>query len=97
MDFIDIAGLSGTVYRFRRWPDAGGVPPIAGNYALVDTRTRTATSVGVLDDLSQAPNTLGAAAAAHIIFTRFNVSRAHREAEHADLVAQHPHLSTNLA
>jgi hypothetical protein len=31
------------------------------------------------------------------IFTRYNVSRSNREAEHADLIAQHPDLSTNLA
>jgi hypothetical protein len=54
MDFIDIRGVSGTAYRFRRWPDNGAHPPIAGNFAVV-TPGGTIVSLGVLDDLSRAP------------------------------------------
>lgn len=92
MDFIDIRGGSGTLYRFRRWPDNGAVPPIAGNYALVARGGRQILSLGVLDDLSKAPSVLAAREAGTEIFTRYNVARLAREAEHADIMEAHVDL-----
>ena len=54
MDVLDLRGASGTVYRFRRSPQPGAHPPIAGNYALVATGTHRLIAAGVLDDLSLA-------------------------------------------
>jgi hypothetical protein len=88
MDFIDIRGVTGTAYRFRRWPDNGAHPPIAGNYAVVSP-SGVIISLGVLDDLSRAPVVLEARLRGAELFTRFNVSRLHREAEHDDLAQQH--------
>lgn len=90
MDFIDIRGASGTTYRFRRWPEVGAHPPIAGNFALVAWGSQTLIHLGVLDDLSQAPRVSDTLAPGADLFTRFNVSRRHREAEHADMAQQHP-------
>jgi hypothetical protein len=92
MDFIDIHGASGTAYRFRPWPHSGAHPPIAGNYALVAADTKTPVELGMLDDLSQALSVLSRAPGA-ALFTRFNVSRRAREAEHADMTLHHPELN----
>jgi hypothetical protein len=97
MEFIDISGASGTIYRFRQWPSSGALPPIAGNYAVVDPARRKVVALGMMEDLSQAAFQLADVADAGSIFTRYNVSRAHREMEHADLIAQHPDLAENLA
>lgn len=90
MDFIDIAGASGTAYRFRRWPSSGSHPPIAGNFALVAEKTRKVVAVGVVDDLSRARQELEALPRGITLYTRLNVARRVREAEHADLVLRHP-------
>ena len=92
MDFIDIRGASGTTYRFRRWPTSGAHQPIAGNFVLVATGTRTLIDVGMLDDLSLAPAALETRRTGAELFTRFNISRRDREAEHADLAQAHPQL-----
>jgi hypothetical protein len=92
MDFIDIPGVTGTQYRFRRWPDFGATPPIAGAYALVDLTTHKLVALGVMDDLSQAQVALTVPPRT-ALFTRYNVSRTHRETEHADIVGQHPDLA----
>jgi hypothetical protein len=88
MDFIDIRGASGTAYRFRRWPETGAHPPIAGNFAVV-SNSGAILCLGVLDDLSRAPAVLEARLKGAQLFTRFNVSRLHRETEHADLALEH--------
>lgn len=93
MDFIDIHGASGTAYRFRPWPPSGAHPPIAGNYALVPAGAKAPVELGVLDDLSQALAVLSRAPGA-MLFTRFNVSRRAREAEHADMTLHHPELNS---
>jgi len=90
MDFIDIRGASGTTYRFRRWPTSGAHPPIAGNFVLVAAGTRALIDLGTLDDLSRAPAVLEGPATGAELFTRFNISRRDREAEHADLAQAHP-------
>ncbi|CAN7374245.1 hypothetical protein LJR225_002305 [Phenylobacterium sp. LjRoot225] len=96
MDFIDISGASGTAYRFRRWPSSGAHPPIAGNFVLVAERTRKVVAIGVLDDLSRARQELDALPRGTALFTRLNVARRVREAEHADLALQHPDASGNV-
>jgi hypothetical protein len=92
MDFVDLKGASGTAYRFRRWPMAGAHPPIAGNYALLAAGTHRLIEVGVLDDLSQAPRLLADRVQRGALYTRFNVARAYREADHDDLARGHPDL-----
>ena len=96
MDFIDICGASGAVYRFRRWPQGGSHPPIAGNYALATDGGLTLISIGVLEDLSRAPVELAQRPADAAIFTRLNISRTLRETEHADMQLRHPDLATGL-
>jgi hypothetical protein len=93
MDFIDISGASGNSYRFRRWPTSGVHPPIAGNFALVVERTRKVLAVGVADDLSRVRQDLDALARGTALFTRLNVARRQREAEHADLTLVHAEAS----
>lgn len=89
MDFIDVIGASGTAYRFRRWPGAGKHSPTAGNYILVADRGRRILAVGVLEDLSRADQQLALPKGA-VLFTRLNIARQVREAEHLDLTAGHP-------
>jgi hypothetical protein len=96
MDFIDLQGASGTTYRFRRWPQMGVHPPVAGNYALFAAGTHRLVEVGVLDDLSQAPRLLEGLQRG-TLYTRFNVARAHREADHGDLVRGYPDLGAAVA
>ena len=97
MDFIDIRGGSGALYRFRQWPENGAVPPIAGNYALVARGGRQILSFGTLDDLSKAPAVLAAREAGTEIFTRYNVARLAREAEHEDIMLGNPDLRASPA
>jgi hypothetical protein len=92
MEFIDIRGASGTMYRFRRWPQTGLTPPIAGNIALVAGGSGRLLALGMLDDLSRAPTALDARDPAVDVFTRYNIPRRCREAEHADMLAEHPDL-----
>jgi hypothetical protein len=89
MDFVDLQGASGQVYRFRRWPD-GGHPPIAGNYAVVRRRDHQLVALGVSENLAEAQTKLTRLEGGLEAFTRLNVSRAHREAEHADLSTAYP-------
>ena len=90
MDFVDLQGASGQTYRFRKWPPTGHHLPIAGNYALVRARGREVVGLGVVDNLAEARSQVGALPPGVAIYTRLNVSRAQREAEHADLAAAHP-------
>src|SRR4051812_39680568 len=96
MDFIDIPGASGTGYRFRRWPSSGSHPAIAGNFVVVAQKTRKVLAVGVVDDLSRACAELESLPRGAALFTRLNVTRREREAEHADLALQHPEASRDV-
>jgi hypothetical protein len=90
-DFIDLRGASGATYRFRIWPDGASHPPIAGNYVVLKAEGEgfTVLLVGATNDLSQARADRAPVAkrgATHV-FTRLNIARAVRAAEHEDLVA----------
>lgn len=92
-DFIDLAGASGARYRFRLWPEDAAHVPVAGNYVYVreEPGGLRVLTVGETNDLSKARAGWPKAAkrgATHV-YTRLNVSRAVREAEHADLAGQH--------
>jgi len=89
MDFIDVTGASGTAYRFRRWSGEGGHPSIAGNDVLAVERDRKILAVGMLEDLSRASRQLVAPKGV-ALFTRLNIARQLREAEHLDIVTAHP-------
>ena len=94
-DFVDLKGASGASYRFRRLPEGQAHLRIAGNYAMLKRRAGgfTVVHVGVTDDLSQARAMCPTGTGATHLFTRLNVSRTAREAEHADLVAQYGEAS----
>ena len=96
MEFIDIRGASGTTYRFRRWPQTGLVPPIAGNFAIVAWESGRLLALGMLDDLSRAPAVLRARDTGAEVYTRYNIPRRHREAEHADMLAEYPGLGGSM-
>lgn len=88
-DFIDLKGASGAEYRFRVWPEGAAHLPIAGNYVFLKEESEgfTVLLVGATNDLSQARSDWAKVAArgpTHA-FTRLNVSRGARTAEHADL------------
>jgi hypothetical protein len=91
-DFIDLEGASGAIYRFRRWAAGAGHLPMAGNYVVVRQRPEglAIVSIAASDDLSQARDE-----AAKVLrdggelFTRLNVGRSTRLAEHEDLSAHH--------
>lgn len=94
-DFIDLQGASGAFYRFRIWPESAAHLPIAGNYVFLRAEPSgfTILLVGTTNDLSQARRAwdkVATAGATHA-YTRLNVARATRTAEHEDLVAgYHP-------
>lgn len=89
MDFIDIRGASGASYRFRIWPEGGGHVPVAGNFVVVREAAfpMDVLVIGVTGDLSRAAS---AAKREDRVYTRLNVARATREAEHDDLAAGYP-------
>lgn len=87
MDFVDLQGASGRKYRFRRWPSGELHPPIAGNYAVLRREDRQIVGLGISDNLAEAQPEFTRLDAGFEAFTRLNISRAHREAEHADLSA----------
>jgi hypothetical protein len=90
-DFLDLTGASGAAYRFRIWPPGAPHLPMAGNYACV-REERDGYSIVLLGeslDLSQVRDKLPKKAretTTHI-YTRLNVARAIRCAEHDDLKA----------
>jgi hypothetical protein len=85
----------------QRFPDRRmlGVERMAGDRAppaprrqlraRADARPRV-VGLGVVDNLAGARSQVGALPPGVAIYTRLNVWRAHREAEHADLAAGHP-------
>jgi hypothetical protein len=89
--FIDLKGASGAEYRFRLWPEGAAHAPIAGNYVFLKEEPEgfTVLLVGVTNDLCQARREWAKVARRRPthVFTRLNVARALRSAEHADLVA----------
>lgn len=90
-DFVDLKGASGAAYRFRVWREGAPHLPIAGNYVFVKENAEgiTVLLVGITNDLSQAraDRVKVAKRGATHVFTRLNVARAVRTAEHEDLVA----------
>ena len=92
-DFIDLQGASGASYRFRRWQAGASHLPIAGNYVLLQEAAAgvKVLTVGASLDLSllRPPGPPRAGRRATHLFTRLNVARAVRTAEHEDLVAKH--------
>lgn len=93
-DFVDLRGASGTLYRFRLWPEGGAHPPIAGNYIVLreDASGDKVLLAGITSDLSQAAFECRKALAKDPtarLYTRLNVARALRTAEHDDIVAEH--------
>lgn len=89
-DFIDLKGASGNSYRFRRWAEGAAHPPIAGNYALVheDAGRLQVRDIGETHDLSELPHLLNPRETGVQMFTRLNVAKAIRQAEHEDLLAR---------
>jgi hypothetical protein len=93
-DFIDLEGVSGARYRFRLWPEGAAHIPTGGNFAFVrmDAAQFTVLSVGETNDLSTVRSAWSEArrlGATHV-FTRLNVARAVRRAEHEDIAARYP-------
>ena len=91
-DFVDLTGVSGASYRFRRLSDGEAHQRIAGNYAVLKARAGgfTVRFVGATNDLSLArsecrPEVLKGG---HL-YVRLNVPRELREAEQADLAANY--------
>ncbi|UTP38457.1 hypothetical protein M9M90_14690 [Phenylobacterium sp. LH3H17] len=89
MAFIDLSGVSGAKYRFRLWRDGTDHLPIAGNFVVVLEGSAEVAVIGMTNDLSQARSATKAKGEAHV-YTRLNVARATREAEHADLLSHYP-------
>ena len=92
-DIVDLTGASGATYRFRRLPDGEPHLRIGGNYAVLKARPKGSFAVrlvGIENDLSQARRACPAELlkGAHL-YTRLNVSRIAREAEHQDLLANY--------
>jgi hypothetical protein len=90
MDFVNLQGGCGKAYRFRKWPATGRHLPIAGNVALARTRTRQVVQLGVVDTFAEARHHIAEFQPGVAVYTRLNVSRAHREAEHLDFAAAYP-------
>ena len=89
-DFVDLQGASGARYRFRLWPEGAPHSPMAGNYVYLKEQPDGFVVVlaGATNDLSRA-RVEGKAAAkkgATHLYTRLNVARAVRAAEHEDIV-----------
>jgi hypothetical protein len=92
-EFLDLKGASGAEYRFRVWPEGAQHLPIAGNYVFLRLEEEgfKVLLVGATNDLSQvrAEWPKVARRGATHVFTRLNVARAVRLAEHEDLVASY--------
>ena len=90
-EFVDLRGASGSLYRFRLWPEGGAHPPIAGNYIVLKEEASglKVLAAAVTGDLSQASVEARKALAKDTqarLYTRLNVARAVRTAEHEDIV-----------
>ena len=92
-DVIDLKGASGARYRFRVWPAGAPHLPIAGNYVVLREEPGgfSVLLVGETNDLSRSGSEaqrMEHPGASHV-FTRLNVARSVRRAEHEDLVANY--------
>jgi len=89
--FIDLAGASGALYRFRRFE--GQLPPVGGNFVYVVEDDDAVRVVGcgktrtLLRAQTSDPRGSGQGAALYI---RLNVAGALRDFEHQDLIAALP-------
>lgn len=99
-EFIDLQGVSGATYRFRLWPEGASHLPIAGNYVCVQASgdAYVVVTVGECMDLSLVRHQLPKRRqdAASYIYTRLNVARATRTAEHEDLAARYAKAKTRV-
>lgn len=91
-DFIDIAGASGTKYRFHRIDGPARLPAVAGNFIFMRAGAGgdEVIACGAVNSLVRAAPTWSIAAAKHgadTIYVRLNVSRGTRNAEHEDIIA----------
>jgi hypothetical protein len=93
-EFVDLTGASGAAYRFRLWPENDHHTPTAGNFVVLvfENDGPKIVALGVSSDLSRARASAQESLTspeAHL-FTRLNVSRSSRHAEHEDLLATQP-------
>jgi hypothetical protein len=91
-DVVDLVGASGSTYRFRLVAEGSDPLRIAGNYAWLRPKGEgmSVARLGLTNDLSRVrADTPASARRGARLYTRLNVVRAVREAEHADLVARH--------
>lgn len=92
----ELAGKSGARYRYTSFEEDRFLPPAGANFVIAKITTDGPTVVyaGETDNLASQTwrSTLEKARAAYgdaAILTRLNVTRAVREAERTDLIAQH--------
>ena len=88
-DFLDVLGASGARYRFRR-VRLTELPVTAGNVVVFGANGRRALVCATARSLARAADPLREALGARRgarLYVRLNVSRAVREAEHADIAA----------
>ncbi len=93
MDVIDVAGASGTSYRFRRLEDVSDLPATAGNFVYVrwDVSAPVILYLGEADTLLAARSRWPEAQTTHAatdIFYRLNVGREVRLRERDDMLLQ---------
>jgi hypothetical protein len=92
-EFVDLQGASGAAYRFRLWPAGAPHQPMAGNYVCVHAEGEAFQVVSIAEtlDLSQVRETLPKRVREKTthVYTRLNVARATRCAEHEDIAANH--------
>jgi len=92
--FLDIAGASGTIFRFRFVPAPTHLPTGAGNFMFLraDLGREGPVCVGSALSLRDAASAWDVAVAqhqAHAIYVRLNVSREVRLREHHDIAERH--------
>ncbi len=101
--FIDIAGASGSIYRFQRIDGPTLLPATAGNFVFVRSGSDGDQVIccGTARSLVLAEAAWKAAVEQHQareIFVRLNVSHSARDAEHDDIVVrQKPIMAITVA
>ncbi|MDE2487026.1 MAG: hypothetical protein KGO51_06475 [Alphaproteobacteria bacterium] len=99
---IELAGKSGARYRYTLLNESRFLPPAGANFVIAEVSAQGARIVyaGETDNLANETwrSALERARASHPkvkVLTRLNVTRAIREAEREDLIAEHqPPLNT---
>lgn len=99
---IELAGKSGARYRYTLLNENRFLPPAGANFVIAEVSAQGARIVyaGETDNLANETwrSALERARASHPkvkVLTRLNVTRAIREAEREDLIAEHqPPLNT---